>query len=49
MLNSLLPNLFITQQTVLSFNKIHIQLLLINVVFRRNTTVLVPNNLNLKH
>jgi len=25
------------------------QLLLIDVVFRRNTTVLVPNNLNLKH
>jgi len=24
-------------------------LLLIDVVFRRNTTVLVPNNLNLKH
>jgi len=26
-----------------------LQLLLIDVVFRRNTTVLVPNNLNLKH
>jgi len=25
------------------------ELLLIDVVFRRNTTVLVPNNFNLKH